>query len=73
MAVAPARVFNLAGGTLRTGAVADVTVFDPVAQWTVDPTRFRSKGRNTPYAGRRLRGRAEYTVVDGRVVYRRER
>jgi dihydroorotase len=72
MAVAPARVFNLAGGTLRTGAVADVTVFDPSAQWTVDPTRFRSKGRNTPYAGQRLRGRAEYTVVDGRVIYRRE-
>jgi dihydroorotase len=72
MAVAPARVFNLPGGTLRAGAVADVTVFDPRAQWTVDPTRFRSKGRNTPYAGQRLRGRAEYTVVDGRVIFRRE-
>jgi dihydroorotase len=73
MAVAPARVFNLPGGTLRAGSVADVTVFDPTAQWTVDPTRFRSKGRNTPYAGRRLRGRAEHTIVGGRVVYRRER
>jgi dihydroorotase len=73
MAVAPAQVFNLPGGTLRAGAVADVTIFDPVAQWTVDPMRFRSKGRNTPYAGRQLRGRAEYTIVDGRVVYRRER
>jgi dihydroorotase len=71
MAVAPARVFNLAGGTLRPGAVADVTVFDPRAQWTVDPTRFKSKGRNTPYAGRRLRGRVEYTLVAGQVVYRR--
>jgi dihydroorotase len=71
MAVAPARVFNLPGGTLRAGAVADVTVFDPKAQWTVDPTRFKSKGRNTPYAGRRLRGRIEYTLVAGQVVYRR--
>jgi dihydroorotase len=69
MAVAPARVFNLAGGTLRPGSVADVTVFDPSAQWTVDPTRFQSKGRNTPYAGHRLRGRAEHTIVGGRVVY----
>jgi dihydroorotase len=73
MAIAPARVFNLPGGTLRAGAVADVTIFDPGAQWTVDPTRFRSKGRNTPYAGWRLRGRVEYTVVEGRVIYRRER
>jgi dihydroorotase len=73
MAVAPARVFNLAGGTLREGSIADVTVFDPSAQWIVDPTRFRSKGRNTPYAGQRLRGRVEYTIVDGRVVYRRDR
>jgi dihydroorotase len=73
MAVGPARVFNLPGGTLRAGSIADVTVFDPGAQWVVDPTRFRSKGRNTPYAGQRLRGRAEYTIVDGRVVYRRER
>jgi dihydroorotase len=72
MAVAPARVFNLPGGTLRAGAVADVTVFDPDVQWTVDPTRFRSKGRNTPYAGHRLRGRAEYTVVDGRIIFRRQ-
>jgi dihydroorotase len=71
MAVAPARIFNLPGGTLRAGSVADVTVVDPNAQWTVDPTRFRSKGRNTPYAGRRLRGRVEFTLVDGRVVYRR--
>lgn len=70
MAVAPARVFNLEGGTLRPGATADVTVFDPAETWTVDPTRFRSKGRNTPWAGHRLRGRPRYTIVGGRVVFR---
>jgi dihydroorotase len=70
MAVAPARVFKLPGGTLRRGAVADVTVFDPDARWTVDPSRFLSKGRNTPYAGKELRGRPVYTVVDGAVVHR---
>ncbi len=70
MACAPARIFNLPGGTLRRGAVADVTVFDPTRAWTVDPQGFRSKGRNTPYAGHTLRGKAVCTVVDGRVVYR---
>jgi dihydroorotase len=73
LSVAPARVFNLAGGTLRPGSVADVTIFDPSEQWTVDPTRFQSKGRNTPYAGNRLRGRARYTIVDGGVVHRAAR
>ena len=70
MACAPARLFNLPGGTLRRGAVADVTVFDPTRAWTVDPKGFRSKGRNTPYAGRTLRGRAVCNIVDGRVVFR---
>ncbi|HWG54175.1 MAG TPA: dihydroorotase [Gemmatimonadaceae bacterium] len=70
MATRPARLFHLPGGTLEEGAVADVTVFDPTREWKVDPTRFLSKGRNTPYAGRTLRGRALYTIVDGRVVYR---
>ena len=71
MACAPARVFKLPGGSLRRGVAADVTVFDPDASWTVDPTRFRSKGRNTPYAGQTLRGLVELTVVDGRAIYRR--
>src|SRR5256885_2181596 len=59
------------GGTLKGGAVADVTVFDPGAAWTVDPARFRSKGRNTPYAGQTLRGQVELTLVRGRVIHRR--
>src|SRR5438477_4117187 len=70
MSCAPARLFRLAGGTLERGAVADVTVFDSDARWTVDPARFRSKGRNTPYAGRELRGRVHFTVVDGRLIHR---
>jgi dihydroorotase len=71
MSCAPARLFKLPGGTLRKGAIADVTVFEPDTAWTVDPTRFASKGRNTPYAGLELRGLVELTVVDGRVIHRR--
>jgi dihydroorotase len=71
MSCAPARLFKLPGGTLRKGALADVTVFAPDAEWTVDPTRFASKGRNTPYGGQTLRGLVDLTVVDGRVIHRR--
>jgi dihydroorotase len=71
MSCAPARIFKLRGGTLRRGAVADVTVFDADVAWKVDPLLFRSKGRNTPYTGVELRGRVDCTVVDGRIVYRR--
>ena len=70
MSCAPARVFKLPGGTLRRGALADVTVFDPAAEWTVDAARFKSKGRNTPYAGHRLHGLTRYTIVGGRVAHR---
>jgi dihydroorotase len=70
MSCAPARVFHLAGGSLRRGSPADVTVFAPNDEWTVDPARFRSKGRNTPYTGKTLRGRVRSTIVAGRVAHR---
>lgn len=70
MSCKPARVFNLPGGTLAPGALADVTVFDPARRWVVAPQAFRSKGRNTPYAGVELTGQACLTVVGGRIVYR---
>ena len=54
-------------GSLQDGAPADVTVFDPNAKWTVDPTEFASKGKNTPLAGATLKGRVLTTVVGGEV------
>ena len=56
-------------GFIALGMAADITVFDAECEWTVDPARFRTKGRNTPYAGRTLTGRVECTIVDGRVVH----
>jgi dihydroorotase len=70
MACAPARIFKLPGGSLKRGAAADVTVFDPKTRWKVDPARFLSKGRNTPYNGMTLVGRAACTIVAGSIVYR---
>ena len=66
----PARIFNLPGGSLKRGAVADVSVFDAKARWTVDSSQFASKGRNSPYNGMTLVGRAACTIVAGSVVYR---
>jgi dihydroorotase len=48
---------------------ADVVVFDPAAEWVVDPKRFQSKSRNTPFAGCRLRGRVLLTLVGGELVW----
>jgi dihydroorotase len=69
MSTAPARAFRLPGGTLQDGAPADVTVFDPAWEWTVDPATFLSKSRNTPFGGMTLRGRAVWTIVNGVVVH----
>jgi dihydroorotase len=71
MSVMPARIFNLQGGSLAPGAIADVVVFDPKVEWTVRPEAFYSKSRNTPFGDRRLRGRAETTIVRGQVVFAR--
>jgi dihydroorotase len=71
MSAMPARIFNLAGGTLAPGSAADVVVFDPAERWVVKPEEFFSKSRNTPFGGRELRGRTAVTIVRGNVVYQR--
>ena len=69
MSTVAARVFGLPGGTLQPGAVADVSVLDPAQRWTVDPARFFTKCRNTPFAGRELVGRPTLTLVAGKIVH----
>lgn len=69
LSTAPAGILNLPGGTFNEGSPADITVIDPSQEWTVDPEKFRSLSRNTPFAGRKLRGRAVMTIVDGVVVH----
>lgn len=71
MSVEPARAFGLPGGRLAPGAPADVVLLDPAVCWTVVPTEFYSKSRNTPFAGRELVGRPVMTIVAGEVVFRR--
>jgi dihydroorotase len=70
MSANPARLLRLdAQGTLTPGACGDITVIDPNCEWTVDPTRFISMSRNTPFAGRRLKGNAAFTIVSGEIVH----
>lgn len=70
MTVSPARILGLDSGTLAVGRAADITVVDPAEAWTVDTSKFYSKGKNTPLAGRELTARAVMTIVDGRIVMR---
>ena len=65
----PARALRLPGGRLSPGDLGDLTLIDPGLEWTVDASRFRSRSRNTPFNGYRLKGKAVVTVVGGQVVY----
>jgi dihydroorotase len=69
LSVNPARILNVPGGALTEGAAADVTVLAPDLQIVVDAAKFRSKSRNTPFGGWRLRGGVAATIVGGRTVY----
>jgi dihydroorotase len=68
----PARVLGVPGGTLAVGAIADITILDVDREVVVDPGRFESKSRNTPFTGMRLRGGPTTTIVAGQVVWTSE-
>ncbi|MDI3339923.1 MAG: dihydroorotase [Sphaerobacter sp.] len=70
LSTAPARLFGLPGGSLRPGSVADVTVFDPQAEWVVAPETIASRSKNTPLLGMTLRGAVRMTMIAGEVCYR---
>jgi dihydroorotase len=69
MSTRPAELLGLAGGTLKTGAPADVIVVDLDAPWVLDPDELKSKCKNTPFDEARLQGRVVRTIVAGRTVY----
>lgn len=65
-----AAALGLNAGTLAEGAPADIVAFDPDAEWTVDPSKFQSLGRNCPFAGWKVFGAARITIAGGKVIYR---
>lgn len=66
---APAELLGIVGGRLEAGGSADLCIFDAAHNWRVDPSRLRSLGHNTPFAGHQLAGRVRYTMVAGHIVY----
>ena len=70
MSTAPARIIGMDRGTLGVGKCADIVIFDPEAEYTVDVSQFASKGKNSPYDGFHLYGKIALTLTGGKVVYR---
>lgn len=69
MSWAPARRLEIPGGTLCPDSAADLILFDPEEKWIVDPNRFRSKSRNSPFKGMTLTGKVKLTLLGGRAVF----
>ncbi len=65
----PARILGLDRGALRPGVAADVTIFDPSEEWTVDASAFESSSSNCPFDGRKVKGRVKYVLVGGEVKF----
>jgi dihydroorotase len=70
MSLNPARILGIDRGTLATGAIADITIIDPNREWTVEADTLASKSKNSPFLGMKMKGRAAYTIVSGKVVYK---
>ncbi len=71
MSVNPSRILGLNKGTLGVNKAADIMIFDPEKEWTVDISKFESKSKNSPYDGFKLRGKPEYVIVGGEIVVNR--
>jgi len=72
LTAAPARIIGEGfgvSGSLKLGGPADIVIFDPDAEWTVDPSKFASKGKNTPLTGQQLKGKVTKTICGGNIIY----
>ena len=69
MSASPARILGINKGSLNEGMPADITIADADTAWVVDPEKFYSKGKNTPFAGKKVYGKIFYTIVDGEIAF----
>jgi dihydroorotase len=73
LCVNPAKILRIDRGCIGEGRIADLVIADPEAEYTIDRDSFHSRGKNTPFDGRKVKGRIEYTLVSGKIVYRFDR
>ena len=66
----PAKIINFDGGTLEVGKRADLTLIDLNHEWTIDIEKFSSKSKNSPFHGRKVKGKAVMTIVNGEVKFK---
>lgn len=69
LTISPAKALGINGGTLTEGAPADLVIIDLDREWVIEPEKFKSRGRNTPFGGWAMQGKAVTTIVGGRIVY----
>ena len=69
MSYNPARILGIDRGSLEIGKAADVVIIDPEKEYTIDADTFASKGKNTPFNGRKVKGKVKMTICDGNIAY----
>lgn len=70
MSYNPAQILGIDKGSLKEGKIADLVVLDPDEEYIIDVNEFASKGKNTPFDQKKVKGRVKYTFVDGNLVYK---
>ena len=69
MSASPAKILGINKGSLQVGMAADITIADADTPWIIDPEKFYSKGKNTPFAGKEVCGKIYYTIADGKIAF----
>ncbi len=69
LSTAPAKILGTGGGQLAVGKMADVVIFNPVQEWSINPDLFVSKGKNSPFRDFVVKGRVKYTIVGGTIIF----
>ncbi len=69
MSASPAKILGISKGSLAEGMAADITIADTDTAWVIDPEKFYSKGKNTPFTGKEVYGKVYYTIVDGEIAF----